>query len=118
MNAFRALPRFFGMAAGGVGLVALSRWILGLPFLATFGTRLIPMAPSTALLFTLFGLALSLANRYSRYRSAYVIGITVSSIGAVSGLVFFVLSTMGIYLRAEHLWIQIAGAVDGAPIAH
>jgi hypothetical protein len=52
-----------GIATAALGLLVLLGWILQLPLLTSFGANLIPMAPSTALLFILLGIALSLRSR-------------------------------------------------------
>ena len=46
-----------GALAAVTGIVALLGWILGNLLLASFGSP-VPMAPSTALLFILYGIAL------------------------------------------------------------
>ncbi|HCF58899.1 MAG TPA: hypothetical protein DFS52_13020, partial [Myxococcales bacterium] len=50
---FAILP--VGAAVTALGLAALLGWLLDLPHLAGFDTELVPMAPSTALLFLAFG---------------------------------------------------------------
>lgn len=51
-----------GMIVAGFGFVALLGWFLQFPLLATFGKDLVPMAPSTAILFVLLGVVLFLYN--------------------------------------------------------
>ena len=51
------IARAGGAAAASLGLIALLGWVLELPFLTSLGQGWIPMAPSIALLFMLFGTA-------------------------------------------------------------
>jgi diguanylate cyclase (GGDEF)-like protein len=106
------------LLAAGVGLVALLGWIAGLPLLSTFATGRVPMAPSTALLFVLFGTA---AFRHARMpqskgarRTSLAIGLSVTAVA----LLLLVLSSLGISPAAEHLGIPIAGTAGGAVIGH
>ena len=55
-----------GIVVATIGLLALLGWFLGLPLLASFKTDYIPMAPSTAALFLLYGAAVCLCARQRR----------------------------------------------------
>ncbi len=112
------LPQVFGASAAGIGLVALLGWILGFPFLASFGADLIPMSPSTALLFVFFGVVLFFRNRFPQSRGVYVTGIAVGSMGAIMALLLFYFSSAGIYSHIEHFGISIEGRIGGVPIGH
>jgi GAF domain-containing protein len=114
----KTLPQVFGVSAAAIGFVALLGWILGLPLLATFGAGLIPMAPSTALLFVMFGVAVFFCNRMPQNRATYLTGMVIGAIGAVTALLLFFSSSARIYLQIEYLGLSISGAVDGAPIGH
>ena len=76
------------------------------------------MAPSSALLFVLFGTAVFFSARSPLSRGAYRIGMVIGSTGALVALLLFCLSWTGIRLEAEHIGIPIAGHVDRAPIGH
>ncbi len=54
------LTLLLAVAVTGLGLISLIGWISSMPLLSTFRSGFIPMAPSTALLFGLFGIALLL----------------------------------------------------------
>ncbi len=112
------LPQLFGISATSIGFVALLGWILDFPLLASFGAHLIPMAPSTAILFIVFGLVLLFRNRYSQSRGVYVAGMVLGSMGAIISLLLFTLSSSGIYSRVEFFGISIEGAMGGVPIGH
>ncbi|MFI5024699.1 MAG: PAS domain S-box protein, partial [Alphaproteobacteria bacterium] len=114
----KQLTRVFAAAAAGFGLAALLGWVLEVPLLASWGPRWIPMAPSTALLFVLFGTAVFINAGVAPGRVAYWTGIAIGSAAALLGLILFPLSYLNIYLEAEHFGIAIAGTVEGAPIGH
>jgi PAS domain S-box-containing protein len=106
------------LSAAGLGLVALLGWILGLNILASFGTGLIPMAPSTALLFVLFGQALFFRNRLPQNRGVRIMGIATGLIGLATSLLLSYFSSRGIHPHIEHLGILISGTIAGAPVGH
>ena len=102
-------------AIGALGLLA---WVLSRPLLASFGVNWIPMAPSTAVFFLLFGVAgFSVASAPASSR-ARRIALAVAIFGAVGGLLLFFLSFLGIRLGLEHLGLAahattVAGALVG-----
>ncbi|MBI4730649.1 MAG: PAS domain S-box protein [Chloroflexi bacterium] len=112
------LAQVCGALAAGFGFVALLGWILNLPLLSSFGTLLIPMAPSTALLFGLLGGAAFSCTRWSESRAARRAGLGIGVLGAFASLFLLILSSQGIYLEAEHLGFPITGSLDGAPFGH
>jgi PAS domain S-box-containing protein len=112
------LPQIFGASAAGIGLVALLGWILGIPFFASFGADLIPMAPSTALLFVLFGVVLFFRKRFPQSRGVYVTGIAVGSMGVIMALLLFTFSSAGIYSHIELFGLSVGRTVGGVPIGH
>ena len=106
------------LSAASLGLCALLGWLLDLPLLATFGAGLIPMAPSTALLFLLFGLVLFFTIRIPHSRLVRILGLWVAFTGGAAALALFVLSSFGIYLLFEHLGMAISGMIGGVLIGH
>lgn len=58
----RLLVGIFGLAAAGAGLIAFIGLIFGPVFLASLGSDKIPMAPSTALFFFVYGFAIFLCT--------------------------------------------------------
>jgi PAS domain S-box-containing protein len=110
--------RLCGTAAAGLGFIALLGWALGLPFLASLGPDKIPMAPSTALLFVLYGVATLLRARLPLGRGAHRVGVAVNSVGALVALLLLILSFLGIRPAAELLGFAAAGTVAGAPVGH
>lgn len=112
------LTRTCAAIAAGFGFIALLGWILELPILTSLGPGWIPMAPSTALLFLLYGTAVFFCAGTPLGRGARRIGTAVSSAGALVALLLLVLSLLGIALQAEHLGIAIAGTSNGKPIGH
>ncbi len=76
------------------------------------------MAPSTALLFVLYGIAAFLRARLPLGHAAYWTGVVAASAGGLVALLLFPLSFLGIRPGAEHLGFAIAGAVGEAPVGH
>lgn len=107
-----------GSLATGIGFVALLGWFTGLPMLSSLGASRIPMAPSTALLFLLYGLGVIILSRPSSGRAASRTCMVIAAVCVFSSLLLFILSCMGIHPDAEHLGFRIAGTLDGAPIGH
>ncbi|MBI4515170.1 MAG: PAS domain S-box protein [Deltaproteobacteria bacterium] len=110
--------RTCGAVAAAAGLIALLGWALGFLFLASLGPGKIPMAPSTAVLFVLYGVAAVLRARLPLCAGAYWLGVVAHCAGAPVALLLFFLSYHGIYLDAEQLGFAAVGAVGGAPIGH
>ncbi|MCL4807478.1 MAG: hypothetical protein KJ062_06745, partial [Thermoanaerobaculia bacterium] len=101
-----------GTAAAAAGGLALIGWALGEPLLTSFGSRHIPMAPSTALLFLVFGATVVL----SAGKTDGAVRRTAAVAGAISGgavaLLLLVASLRGVTLPVEHLGFRISGHVQ------
>ncbi len=110
--------RVCGAIAAGFGCLALFGWALELPFLATFGEGRIPMAPSTAVLFVLYGIVALLRARHPLSRGALRVGVAVSSAGALVASLLLVLSSLEIRPAAELLGFAVAGSVAETPTGH
>jgi len=106
-----------GALAAVTGIVALLGWILGNLLLASFGS-LVPMEPSTALLFILYGIAVFFCVYKPTSRMMYWIWMSIGSIGTIIAILLFFLSYLGIHLNAEHLGIPISGQVEGVPVGY
>jgi PAS domain S-box-containing protein len=113
-----ALPQVFGLVAASIGLLALLGWIFQFPLLASFGANLIPMAPSTALLFIMLGAILFLRNRLPQNRKMYFMGMTIGSLVTVTALLLFFSSYAGIYPQIEHVGFSLVETFEGVPIGH
>ena len=115
---YGTLVRVCALVTAGVGFAALIGWVRGLPTLTSLGFGKIPMAPSTALLFVLYGIAAFLRVRSPSRSGVYRAGLAINIAGAMVALPLLFLSYRGIHPEAEHLWLPIAGMVGGAPIGH
>ena len=117
-RATNGLVRACATTAAGFGFIALLGWILEFPLLTSLGPGWIPMAPSTALLFLLFGAAVFFCAGTPLGRGAYRIGMAIGSAGALVALLLLVLSLLGMALPAERLGFAIAQTLNGAPVGH
>ncbi|MCX6545496.1 MAG: PAS domain-containing protein [Acidobacteria bacterium] len=107
-----------GAITAAIGLLALVGWVLGPPVLAGFGAGLIPMAPSTAVLFLLYGEAICVRARPPLGRRAFRTSVAAACVGMLVALVLFALSYLGINWAGEHAGASITGTIGGAPIGH
>jgi PAS domain S-box-containing protein len=117
-EARRRLVRICSALAAGFGILALLGWVLGLHFLASFGADLYAMAPSTALMFVLYGISALLRARLPLGRGAHRIGVAVNSVGALVALLLSILSLQGIHPAIEHFGFAALGKVGQAPVGH
>lgn len=112
------LVRGGGAIAAGIGCAAILGLLLNLPHLASLGKGLIPMAPSTAVLFIVFGSVLLSAQRSSRSRiKLWLIPIIFAVSGMIAAALFF-FSIRGIYLDIESLGIESKETLGGTPLGH
>ena len=112
------LVRIGGGVTAALGGIGLAGWLLVLPQLASLGQGLIPMAPSTAVLFVVYGVALQYAHRATRDRQYRLLCLSVFTIGASLSLALLVLSFQGIHLDIELLGFHTLGVVGGIPVGH
>lgn len=100
------------------GVMAIAGWIFNIPILASLDSSKIPMAPSTALFFTIYGI-LIIAHRHFKINQTFrsiefiivILGFLISSFLLVS-------SSSKIYFNAEHLGFSINKIVNGIIIGH
>src|ERR1039458_6188232 len=119
----RSFTLSFGVLASGIvtsalGFLALLGWVLGLPLLANFGVDLIPMAPSTAVLFVLYGAAVCLRARLPLSRRFFWISVAAGCLGTLIALLLFTLGCLDIQWSVEHLGLNATGTVHGATTGH
>lgn len=103
---------------GGVGLFALLGWFLKIPKWASFGTDLIPMAPSTAALFVISGAAIVMRARTPLNSCFYWAGAVVGCGITIVALLLFGLAYMDIHCDIEHLGFDITGTLRGSNLGH
>src|SRR5205809_4873039 len=65
---FRIIPLLCASLTIALGLITLIGWISGLPLLASVRAKYIPMAPSSALCFSLLGIGLIVQSRQTSFR--------------------------------------------------
>ncbi len=115
---FRLLCYISSLLVAGTGLIALLGWGLKLSFLTSFGPGKIPMSPSTALLFVLYGIVFFLRPGVAWSREADRVGIVSIASGMLVALLLFFLSILGIHPAFEHLGFPPLGTLGAAPIGH
>jgi PAS domain S-box-containing protein len=110
------------LAAGvftlAIGLLTLLGWVFKLRFLASFEAGLIPMAPSTAVLFLWYGAAICLRARLPLSRRAFRISLAAGCLGALVALLLLTLGCLNIHLDIEHPGLNIIDTAGKAPIGH
>ena len=105
-----------GVVSAALGALALAGWALGIPSLADFGSKNIPMAPSTALLLVAYGAALAAVGRSGAGRRTHTGAISVASVGGAAAAALLALGLAGVRPKVEHLGLSIGGEVGGSPV--
>ena len=113
-----SLVRLCAVLVAGIGLVALLGWALKLPVLASLGAGMIPVAPSTAVMFVLYAAAVFLSTRLPMSRAAYWTGLFITATGALAAALLFILSLQGIQPDVEHLGFAIVNRPGETPVGH
>ena len=106
------------MVTMAFGVLALLGWVSGWLRLASFGPNLIPMAPSTAVLFLLYGAAIGLCARPPLSRRAHWCSVAMAGSATLVVLLLFTLGCLHIHWAVEHLGLNLTETVGGAPIGH
>ncbi|MCY2995081.1 MAG: GAF domain-containing protein, partial [Planctomycetota bacterium] len=107
-----------GIVTMAFGLLTLLGWVFGWLRLASFGANRIPMAPSTAVLFLLYGAAICLRARTPLSRRAQGFSAALAGLVALVALLLFTLGWLHIHWAGERLGLNVTGTVGGAPIGH
>ena len=110
--------RLFPVLVASLGLLALLGWLVGTPTLANLGASGVPMAPSTAVLFVAFGVALFLRIHRPLHRGASRTGMALSVVGTGIALLLLALSSWGILLDAEHAGLVLKHVSNVPPLGH
>ncbi len=107
-----------GLLVAGLGVFALLGWILNIPGWPSLWSDTTPMAPSTALLFAVIGVAVAARARWPQGGRLEKWAIPVGLLATLAGLGLAVTSSMGIFLQAEHLGIPILSTPAEIPVGH
>lgn len=115
---YKNLVQIGAAVSAGIGCIALAGWLLNMSQLASLGQGLVPMAPSTALLFVVYGGALLFVCRAKYGHRAMRFILLLFASGALISGTLFILSLRGVFSGIEHLGLKTMGAVDGSPVGH
>jgi len=96
-----------GVVAAAIGLLALLGWIFKLPLLTSVEADWIPMAPSTAVLFLLYGGAVCLRARRRAGLRANQVSLAMVGLGMLVALLLFTLASLNIHWEVEHIGLNI-----------
>jgi len=107
-----------GLVTAGMGAIALLGWLLEVPSLASLGADLIPMAPSSAVLFILFGFAVSFCAVEPLTRATRILCAAIVASGMMAALVLFVAAARGVLWKAELIGLSLDVSLKGIPIGH
>jgi PAS domain S-box-containing protein len=107
-----------GISVAVLGILALAGLALHISWLSSLGSGLIPMAPSTALFFILFGISITFNAKNFFFKKLYLPTIIAIVTSVILSFTIFILSFFNIHIPFEHLWFTVSGSVDGAPIGY
>lgn len=108
----------FSSLTAVVGILALVGWAFDRPFLATIGSNIIPMAPSTAILFVLLSILLFLQSYVASHSGVSRIVLILVGVIILVSLTLLVLSLAGVHLQAESLGLAMSGTINSVPVGH
>jgi PAS domain S-box-containing protein len=101
-----------------IGTVALLGWLLDMPLLSSLGSGMIPVAPSTAVMFILYSAAVFLRMRLPASRPAYWAGLAINTAGAFVAALLLILSLLGMQPDVEHLGFAIVNRPGEMTMGH
>lgn len=90
--------------------------MLAIPQLPAWKAETVPMAPATAVLSVLLGMALVACSRSAASARHLFIARTLAIAGSVAAFVFLAIRMGGWLPRFELLFLPIAGVIEGAPV--
>jgi len=114
----RRLVTAAGLFVVGTAGVALVGWISGLLLLATLGEGRIPMAPSTVVLFLLYGTVLLLYGRAAPGPRTRRFALLSAAVGGPVSAALLWLSYSRTYLDVERLGFAAHAPIAGVPAGH
>lgn len=101
-----------------IGIAVLVGWYMDLGYITAIRADYIPMAPSTALLFTLSGIAVVVHNFNIDNTTPSRIEQSLPLIVFFVAMLLLILSIQHIHSNWEYLGLTISGSVAGSPIGH
>ncbi|WP_262963696.1 EAL domain-containing protein [Methylobacter psychrophilus] len=101
-----------------IGLLSLLGWVLDNPYLTTWKSGTIPMAPNTAGLSILFSITLGLCIQKPPGRISLLLTTLFGWTGILWALLLLTLRLLDIYWPAELFGLQIHGTLGNVPIGY
>ncbi len=95
-----------GLVTAGIGLLSLAAWILDAGPLTSLRADYIPMAPLTAVLFSLLGVALAAEARWPSTRFAPAFASAVGAVALLSAGLILVQSVTALTLTHFGRWAE------------
>ncbi|MDF1614520.1 cache domain-containing protein [Desulfurivibrio dismutans] len=109
---------FCALMVAGLGGMTLVGWLAEIDDLASFGTDKIPMAPSTALFFLLYGVMILLqVSPPAADRRRVLMSLPALPVTAVA-VALLISSSLDRHFTIEHLGLDITGTLNGMPLGH
>ncbi|ABL00321.1 GAF domain-containing protein [Pelobacter propionicus] len=104
--------------AAAIACAAWAGLALEMPWLASLGESLVPMAPSTALLFILYAGVILLATRGTPGRRQGQILLSIVLVCGMIATTLLVLSLNGVHPTIEHLGVTMLDTLGDTPLGH
>jgi PAS domain S-box-containing protein len=114
----RLLIRICALFIAGVGFVSFLGWSLGLPVLASLGSGMVPVAPSTALMFGIYAIVILFSTHRRKNRALNWIGVSIIAAGTLLAVVLLISALLGIQMKAEHLGFYVVNKPGELQIGH
>ena len=104
-----------GLSVAVIGFLALLGWMFDVSVLTNWKAGANPMAPSTVMLFVMYGVALCLAARLPQGGITPLLITFCGAVGAMTSLLLFALRLLAVYWPGERLGL---GIFSNAPIGY
>jgi PAS domain S-box-containing protein len=112
------LIRICALFVAGVGFVSFLGWSLGLPVLASLGSGMVPVAPSTALMFGIYAIVILFRTHRRKNRALNWIGVSIIAAGTLLAAVLLISALLGNQMKAEQLGFYVVNKPGEFQVGH